>query len=39
MQDKNTNEKKSYESPTLEKRERLIEVTEGEIRGGGGVTP
>ncbi len=39
MQDKNTNEKKSYESPTLEKRERLVEVTEGSPDIVGGVTP
>jgi len=31
--------KKEYRPPTLEKRERLVEVTEGFQPGGGVVTP
>ena len=37
--DKNQEDKKTYSAPTLEKREKLVEVTEGGEPIGGGVTP
>ncbi len=36
--DKKKDSKKPYQQPTLEKRQCLLEVTEGEV-GGGAATP